>query len=96
MGKNLRDELKKSSKKTVYENLEPADKQKAEEYMKKYGGKSESELMNELFKKVREKKASGTFSTGELDKFADSMKNVLSPEQRQKMQSIIKSLKNDK
>lgn len=95
MGKNLRDELKKSAKKTVYENADDDQKQMAQDYMKKYGNKNESELMNELFSKVKTNKAQGTFSNTELDNFAKSVKGMLSPQQQQKMEQIIKSIKNE-
>lgn len=94
MGKNLRDELKNSAKKTIYENADADQKQMAQDYMKKYGNKTESELMNELFNKVKRNKAQGTFSDAELDNFAKSVKGMLSPEQQKKMEQIIKSLKN--
>ena len=94
MGKNLRDELKKSAKKTVYENADDGQKQMAQDYMKRYGSKNEDELMNELFSKVRKNKAQGTFSNTELDNFAKSVRGMLSPQQQKKMEQIIKSIKN--
>ena len=94
MGKNLRDELKKSAKKTVYENADDGQKQMAQDYMKRYGNKNEDELMNELFSKVRKNKAQGTFSNTELDNFAKSVRGMLSPQQQKKMEQIIKSIKN--
>lgn len=65
----------------------------AEEYLKKYGDKDESELMNELLSKVRKNKAQGTFSNSDLDNFADSVKGFLSPEQQKRMEALIKALK---
>ena len=94
MGKNLRDELKKSAKKTVYENADDGQKQMAQDYMKRYGNKNEDELMNELFSKVKKNKAQGTFSNTELDNFAKSVRGMLSPQQQKKMEQIIKSIKN--
>jgi isopropylmalate/homocitrate/citramalate synthase len=94
MGKNLRDELKNSAKKTIFENANDDQKNMADDYMKKYGNKNENELMNELFNKVKKNKAQGTFSDAELDNFAKSVKGMLSPQQQKKMEQIIKSIKN--
>ncbi|HHW90048.1 MAG TPA: hypothetical protein GX745_04000 [Clostridiales bacterium] len=90
MAKNLREELKKTAEK-AYQDSE--HKKMAEEYLKKYGDKDESELMNELLSKVRKNKAQGTFSNSDLDNFADSVKGFLSPEQQKRMEALIKALK---
>lgn len=65
----------------------------AEEIVNKYGNKSEAELMGELFKSVDRGKADGTLDEQELEKFADSVSGMLSPEQYQKMRSIIDTIK---
>ncbi|HEY8419006.1 MAG TPA: hypothetical protein VIL03_01015 [Clostridia bacterium] len=92
MGKNLRDELQKSAEK-IQQTADAEQRRLAEEYMKKYGNKDESELMNELISKVRQSKAQGSFSNADLDKFANSVKGFLSPEQQKRLETIIRTLK---
>jgi hypothetical protein len=92
MGKNLRDELQKSAEK-IQQTADDEQRRLAEDYMKKYGNKDESELMEELVSKVRKSKAQGSFSNTDLDKFANSVKGFLNPEQQKKLESIIKTLK---
>ncbi|HEY8444394.1 MAG TPA: hypothetical protein VIL24_06315 [Clostridia bacterium] len=92
MGKNLRDELQKSAEK-IYQTADSEQKRLAEEYMKKYANKDESELMSELLSKVRKSKAQGTFSNSDLDNFANSVKGFLTPEQQKRLESLIKTLK---
>ncbi|HEY8423625.1 MAG TPA: hypothetical protein VIL23_02565 [Clostridia bacterium] len=95
MPKNLRDELKKSAEK-IYQTADSEQKRLAEEYLKKYGNKDESELMAELLSKVRKSRAQGTFSNADLDNFANSVKGFLNPEQQKRMEEIIRKLKSEK
>ncbi|NLC17061.1 MAG: hypothetical protein GX756_04200 [Clostridiales bacterium] len=90
MAKNLREELKKTAEK-AYQDSE--HRKMAEEYLKKYGDKDESELMSELLSKVRKNKAQGALSDADLDNFANSVRGFLSPEQQKRMEAIIKTLK---
>jgi len=64
-----------------------------EKVVKSHMGKSENELMGEILEKYTEGIKNGTMSKDELDKFANNAKNFLTPEQMQKLRTIINKLK---
>ena len=102
MAKDLRDFSKsfngaKDAKNIKREDLSGRDKQNYDnirEKAKQYEGKSEDQLLNELFKKVSEGKQSGTLSNADLDNFAGQVAPMLNAEQRKKLQQLLSMIKN--
>ncbi|MDR1094249.1 MAG: hypothetical protein LBL66_08900 [Clostridiales bacterium] len=78
-----------------YGDLPPEGKQefdRLKQTASKYEGKSESELMGELFKKVAQGKKDGTFNAAEVERFAAQLGPMLNAEQRARLQSLIKMI----
>ncbi len=78
------------------EDLNDRDKQSYDsirERAKQYEGKSEDQLLNELFKKVNDGKKNGTLSNADLDRFAGQVAPMLNPQQREKLNGLIKMIK---
>ncbi|MGI6150624.1 MAG: hypothetical protein ACOYIR_01570 [Christensenellales bacterium] len=86
MKRNLRDMIRKTNG-----NMEPSQEQ-VEGLMnqaKKYEGKSEAELLGELVSKYKQ----GALRDEDLDRFVNQSGPMLSPDQRQKLQSIIQRIR---
>jgi len=80
-----------------YEDLTPEGRReydRVRETAKKYENKSESELINDLFKKVAQGKKDGTFNPAEIERFAAQLAPMLTKEQRAKMQQLLNQIKN--
>lgn len=60
---------------------------------RQFEGKSENELMGELFKRVNAGKKDGTFNAAELDKLAAQAAPMLNAEQREKLKSLLNMIK---
>ena len=60
---------------------------------KQFEGKSENELMGELFKRVGEGKKNGTLTDSDLDRFAAQAAPMLNAEQRKKLQQLLSKMK---
>jgi len=58
-----------------------------------YEGKSQQELMGELMRITQQQKAAGELDDAGIDAMADSILPMLTPEQREKMDSILQYLK---
>lgn len=58
-----------------------------------YEGKSQQELMGELMRITQQQKAAGELDDAGIDAIAGSILPMLSPEQREKMDSILRYLK---
>lgn len=86
MKRNLRDMMRKTAGK-----VEPSKEQLdgIMQQAKKYEGRSESDLMNELIANYRR----GALRDEDLDRFVKQAGPMLTPEQRQKLQSIIQRLR---
>ena len=65
------------------------------ESAQKYAGLSEDELADELIKSVRESKRNGTFDAARMQAFVQMVSPRLSPEKREKLESIIKVISAD-
>ncbi|GHV01826.1 hypothetical protein FACS1894211_12230 [Clostridia bacterium] len=101
MGKDFRTHSKNydgnPDKKTdvKYEDLPPEGRQEYDRLKKtasKYEGKSESELMSELMKKVAQGKKDGSFSAAEIERFAGQLGPMLNAGQQARLQSLIKMI----
>lgn len=68
-------------------------KKNVEDVINTYQGKSENELMSEIIQRYTEGISNGTLSKEELDKFSKNAASYLSPEQMQKLNSILSKLK---
>ncbi len=62
--------------------------------LNKYKGKSESELMQELFKLSGRQKSEGSLKNSDLDAFAEQIAPYLSAEQSARLGMLIAQLKN--
>lgn len=58
----------------------------------KYAGKSQEELYSELRRTVAEQKANGTYSSEALARFAAMAAPMMTAEQKQKMNELLKTL----
>ena len=85
MKRNLRDILKKTTG-TTEPSMEQVDDLMNQ--AKKYEGRSESDLLNELIANYKK----GTLSDQDLERFANQAGPMLNPEQRKKLKSIIDRL----
>lgn len=62
---------------------------------RKYAGLSEDELADELIRSVKEAKRNGTFDASRMQAFVQMVSPRLTPEKREKLQSIIKVISAD-
>lgn len=60
--------------------------------MSEYGGKSEAELMEDLIRMTEKQKKAGSFDASAMQKTAESIMPMLTPEQRQKLMGIMNML----
>ncbi|MBR3298783.1 MAG: hypothetical protein IKI64_06205 [Clostridia bacterium] len=74
--------------------LSGADMANIESMMNAYGGKSETELMDELRRMTERQKKDGSFDASAMQKTADSIMPMLTSEQRQKLIGIMNMLGN--
>lgn len=72
--------------------LSGADMANIESMMNAYGGKSESELMDELRRMTERQKKDGSFDASAMQKTAESIMPMLTSEQRQKLIGIMNML----
>ena len=70
------------------QNMDPAMMNNVQDAINKYGNKSEGELMGELMNA----KHSGLIDPGELAGVAQKIAPMLTPEQRQRLDSVLKQL----
>ena len=59
------------------------------EAMRKYGGMSEEALVGRLVEMVRAQKKNGTFDEVQLLGFVNTLSPLLSPVQRQRLESVL-------
>ncbi len=59
----------------------------------KYQGKSEDEVMREIYKMALEGKKNGTLSNAEIDNFAAMVAPMLDEKKRRKLYQIVEKLK---
>lgn len=69
------------------------ESKKVENLYNEYKGKSEDELISELYKYVAKQKQDGTFDYDALEKMLNQLSPFLSKEQKQKMKGILESIK---
>lgn len=82
--------VKSESEKKINESTEK------EELIDRYNSlkdKSESELMEELFKQVNAQKQNGNFNYDELENSVKSIQSFLSEEQREKINFLLQQIK---
>lgn len=72
--------------------LDSAQRAGIESMMDKYGGKSEAELMDELMRMTSHQKQNGAFDAAAMQKTAQSIMPMLTPEQQQKLIGIMNAL----
>lgn len=65
-----------------------------EETISKYQNKSESELMSDLERMIREGRKNGTFSDEMLDAFVKNVGPMLDSAQRKRLDTIVQMIKN--
>lgn len=62
------------------------------EMLNKYKNMDKNQLLSQLYSEVNRQKANGTFDPKKLEQAVDKMGSYLSPQQRQNIKSMIKSL----
>ena len=85
-------EPKKKPEQQTVNSQTNVDEQLAQTYQK-MAGKSQDELMNELFKEGARLKQNGNFDAQALIKAVEGMGGMLGEEQKQKMIQLINKLK---
>ena len=63
-----------------------------EEFLSRYGTMSEGELMQEMLKLIKQKKADGTYNPEQIRGAASQIAPILTPGQRSKMEKLLKLL----
>ena len=74
-------------------NSNPEDVKKIEDIAKSYQGKSESEIMSDIFRIVRQEKAKGSLDNGQINSFANAITPMLNAEQKEKLKDILGKIK---
>ena len=62
------------------------------EFLSRYGTMSENELMQEMLKLIQQKKADGTYNPDQIRGAAKQITPLLTPNQRDKMEKLLKFL----
>lgn len=70
------------------------DAENVTQVVNKYANKSDDVLMNDLVGMVTRQRRDGSLSDRDLDSFAENAGAMMNPEQKAKLMSIIKQLKN--
>lgn len=65
----------------------------AKKFAAGYDGKSEGELMREIYARALEGKRNGTLTNEEIDAFAKQFAPMLDPVKRKKLFKVVESLK---
>lgn len=100
MGKDLRS-FKKERQSLNKEDCEqimkenPGETEALRDQMKKYEGKSESELMDELMRTTREGKKNGTLSDAQIDSFYEKAAPMMDTEMKKRLDMLIKMMKQE-
>lgn len=84
---------KMMGKKVDLSDKEMGDVDRLTEVAKQYEGKSEGELMGELFKMADQGRKDGSFNNEMLDTFYRSMAPMMNGDQKKKLDSLMKQLK---
>jgi len=98
MGKDLKSFLKGKGKNVdgFIEREIPKDRQQEAHRLRQqaeaFEGKSENELMNQLFANVDKAKKEGTFSEESLRQFAANAAPMMTPEQKKKLDELMKKI----
>lgn len=71
------------------------DKEVAGDYIKKYDGFSEEQLIDELVKNVKKSKDSGSYSSEQMKTFIDMVSPQMTAEQRTKLNNLVKLIQED-
>lgn len=100
MGKNIRDHAKNFKEKDVRsmrrEDLNDEEKGEYDRLKKaasQYQNMNEDQLLNELMRRVEAGKKDGSLSNADIDRFAAQAAPMLTPEQRKKLDALIRMIK---
>ena len=93
-----KEEIKNAAKKAKLNACEVSegDIQSIEETVSKYENKSESELMSDLERMIKEGRENGTFTEDMLDAFTRNVSPMLDDSQRKKLEGIVRTIKINK
>ena len=69
------------------------NKEKVEDYLNKYSGLNNDELMREFIKASMEKKKNGGFSAGEIENIRATLSPFLNSEQKKNLENLINMVK---
>ena len=94
--------IKDFAKKEIHNNKKPSedDLKKVQndygdlvdEFMKRYGTMSQTQMMEEMFKLVKEKKAKGEFNLNQIQDVAKTVAPFLDEDAQKYMQQLLKHL----
>lgn len=83
-----------TTNRTTFDDNKTTEKRTGfEEEINKFSGKSESELMKELFTLANKNRQEGNLNNGELDAFTDQIAPYLTAEQKARLDMLINQLK---
>lgn len=93
-----KDELKKAAKEVNIDvdEIKDDDIKNYEDAIKKYGDKSESELMSDLERMISDGRRDGTFSEDALNAFVKNVMPMMDVNQRKKLENITRMIKMNK
>lgn len=66
------------------------------DFAKKYEGASENDLLRAIFNEAESRRAAGTLTDRDIDAFATVISPMLNEKQRQKLNDVVKKLKQKK
>ncbi len=75
------------------QEFNPSQEQMAKDMLKQYEGKSEDDLMQELFSAAQRGKQDGTFNEEAIKNFVETAGPMLNEEQRQRMNQILSMIR---
>ena len=94
MAKNLFDFANENKvHKSEVDDKDKVDEKYIRNKVNEYSTMSESELKSKLFSEVKKSKQNGTFSYKDLSTKLDSVKSYLTPEQLQKLETLLEKIR---
>lgn len=83
----------KKNRPTESTNSSSTNQEDIRKTAEQYAGKSEEELLAEIFRLANENKRNGTLSASQLDEFERNVMPMLNREQRKRLESVLGMLR---
>lgn len=94
MGRDFKNDYRnKEASRAAKSAIPNSNEEEVKKQVHKYGSMSESQLMEEMMKVANNSKAQGSLKSEDLDKFYKQVAPMLNEQQRNRLKSLIKSLK---